>query len=243
MLAEIVKDDWLVPEAVVGFWRANAHGDDLVLQVPDASGVVGDRVLHTLRQQVRHSDGRPNLALADFVAPHDVGLVDHVGAFAVTINGELAQRVAAFEAAGDDYSSIMAKALADRFAEACAEYVHHLVRTELWGYDAAHFAPEELVKERYQGIRPAPGYPACPDHTEKRTIFELLDAEAAIGVALTESCAMTPASSVSGLYFSHAQSRYFGVRRVGPDQLRDYATRKGIDVAEAERWLGPVLQT
>ncbi len=242
MLAEIVEDGWLVPEAVVGFWQANAHGDDLVLQVPDASGVVGRRVLHTLRQQVRHSDGRPNLALADFVAPDDVGLVDHVGAFAVTINGELEQRVAAFEAASDDYSSIMAKALADRLAEACAEYVHHLVRTELWGYDPAEFDPEELVKERYQGIRPAPGYPACPDHTEKRTIFELLEAEAAIGVALTESCAMTPASSVSGLYFSHAQSRYFGVRRVGPDQLRDYAARKGIEVAEAERWLGPVLQ-
>ena len=121
--------------------------------------------------------------------------------------------------------------------------IHERTRTELWGYDTTQFDPEELVKERYQGIRPAPGYPACPDHTEKQTIFELLDAESAIGVALTESCAMTPASSVSGLYFSHAQSRYFGVRRVGPDQLRDYATRKGIDVAEAERWLGPVLQT
>ncbi|MDA3041422.1 MAG: B12-binding domain-containing protein, partial [Actinomycetota bacterium] len=242
MLAEIVEGGWLVPEAVVGFWQANADGDDLVLRVPDASGVMGRRVLHTLRQQVRHSDGRPNLALADFVAPEDVDLVDHVGGFAVTINGELERRVATFEAAGDDYSSIMAKALADRFAEACAEYVHHLVRTELWGYDATHFDLEELVKERYRGIRPAPGYPACPDHTEKRTIFELLDAEAAIGVALTESYAMTPASSVSGLYFSHAQSRYFGVRRVGPDQLRDYAARKGIDVAEAERWLAPVLQ-
>ncbi len=236
MLSDIVAHDWLKPEAVVGFWRASSDGDDLRLDVEGET-----RTLHTLRQQVRHGDNRANLALSDFVAPISTGVVDHVGAFAVTINGELEQRVAAFEAAGDDYSSIMAKALADRLAEACAEYVHHLVRTELWGYQVDEFSGEQLLKEDYQGIRPAPGYPACPDHTEKRSIFELLDATARIGVELTESCAMTPASSVSGLYFSHEQSRYFGVRRVGPDQLRDYAERKGISIEEAERWLSPVL--
>ena len=161
--------------------------------------------------------------------------------FVVTTGAGVAERCATFEAANDDYSSIMLKALADRLAEACAEYLHHRVRTELWGYQLNEFSNEELIREKYQGIRPAPGYPACPDHTEKRTIFEMLDASAAVGVTLTESFAMYPAAAVSGLYFAHPESRYFGVRRVEADQLADYARRKGIPVEEAARWLAPVL--
>ena len=197
--------------------------------------------LHTLLQQVAHADDRPNFALADFVAPEDSGLKDFVGAFAVTAGTGVDERAAGFEADGDDYSSIMLKALADRFAEALAEFTHARVRRELWGYQSDRFTNEELIKERYQGIRPAPGYPACPDHTEKRTIFELLDASGRIGVELTESCAMHPAASVSGLYFAHPQSRYFGVRRIGADQVADYADRKGMAVEDVERWLAPVI--
>ena len=197
--------------------------------------------LHTLRQQVIHADDRPNFALSDFIAPDSAGVKDHIGAFAVTTGTKVEERAAAYEAAGDDYSSIMLKSLADRLAEACAEYMHHRVRTELWGYQTDEFTNSELIKERYQGIRPAPGYPACPDHTEKRTIFDLLDAPGAIGLELTESCAMYPAAAVSGLYFAHPQSRYFGVRKVGRDQLEDYAQRKGMTLDEAERWLRPVL--
>lgn len=168
-------------------------------------------------------------------------LKDHIGAFAVTTGTGVRERCEAFEADDDDYSSIMLKALADRFAEACAEYLHHRVRTDLWGYQGDSFTNEELIRERYQGIRPAPGYPACPDHTEKATIFELLDAPAAIGVSLTESFAMDPAASVSGLYFAHPESRYFGVRKVEADQLEDYADRKGISIKVAAKWLAPVL--
>ncbi len=240
MLAQIINQQWLTAKVVIGFWPANSNGDDITLY-DDTSRSVPLATLHTLRQQVSHPDDRPNFALADFVAPHASGLKDHIGAFAVTTGDGVAERSAAFEAANDDYSSIMLKALADRLAEACAEYVHHLVRTELWGYQNEEFSNVELVKESYQGIRPAPGYPACPDHTEKRTIFSLLDAPNAIGVNLTESYAMDPAASVSGLYFANPQSRYFGVRQVGQDQLEDYAARKGIPVDEAARWLGPVL--
>jgi 5-methyltetrahydrofolate--homocysteine methyltransferase len=189
--------------------------------------------------------GRPNIALADFVAPEETRVGDHIGAFAVTAGHGLDGPdglVAEFEAANDDYSAILAKALADRLAEAFAERLHEKVRRELWGY-----APEEtlsnddLIAERYQGIRPAPGYPACPDHTEKATLFELLDAERRAGIQLTESFAMWPGAAVSGYFLWHPASQYFGVGRIGRDQLEDYARRKGVPVAEAERWLGPNL--
>jgi 5-methyltetrahydrofolate--homocysteine methyltransferase len=186
--------------------------------------------------------GRPNLALADYVAPRESGLADHVGAFAVTAGEGLDRLVAEFEAAHDDYSAIMAKALADRLAEAFAERLHERVRTEFWGYarDEA-LANEQIIHEEYQGIRPAPGYPACPDHTEKGTLFDLLQATRHAGMTLTESYAMLPGAAVSGWYFWHPQARYFGVGKVERDQVEDYARRKGIDLATMERWLAPNL--
>ena len=241
MLDRIINEEWLEAKAVVGFWPAAADGDDIVVMGDDQQGSSELARLHTLRQQVRQTDGRPNFALADFVAPATSGVSDHIGAFAVTTGTQVEARAAAFEADGDDYSAIMLKALADRLAEACAEHLHQEVRTELWGYEQRQFSNDDLIRERYQGVRPAPGYPACPDHTEKRTIFELLDATARIGVSLTESCAMSPAAAVSGLYFSHPESRYFGVRRVGDDQVADYAARKGMSEDEVRRWLAPVL--
>ena len=242
MLDQMIEEQWIDARAVVGFWHANAVGDDITL-FTDASRSTTRATLHTLRQQVRHGDDRPNFALADFIAPASSGLKDYIGAFAVTTGTHVEEIAARFEADNDDYQAIMVKALADRFAEACAEYLHHHVRTDLWGYSEEEFTNDELIKERYQGIRPAPGYPACPDHTEKRTIFELLDAPEAIGLDLTESCAMTPAAAVSGLYFAHPESRYFGVRRVDDDQLEDYADRKGMSVDEAKRWLAPVYRS
>jgi 5-methyltetrahydrofolate--homocysteine methyltransferase len=187
-------------------------------------------------------DGRPNLALADFVAPPELGVRDHVGAFAVTAGHGLDQLGASFEAEHDDYSAILAKALADRLAEAFAERMHERVRQELWGYAPREgLSNEDLIAERYQGIRPAPGYPACPDHTEKRTLFQLLDAEAEAGITLTESYAMLPGASVSGYYLWHPQSHYFGVGRIGRDQLEDVARRKGMPLEDAARWLAPNL--
>jgi 5-methyltetrahydrofolate--homocysteine methyltransferase len=236
MMKRIVDEHWLKARAVVGFFRANSDGaEDIVLP---GQGVT----VHTIRQQMVKNDGRPNYALADFVAPGDAGLTDWLGAFVVTTGIGLEERVAAFEAAHDDYSSIMLKSLADRRAEAFAERLHERVRRELWGY-----APDEqldnqsIIREQYQGIRPAPGYPACPDHTEKGTLFALLDAERNAGVRLTESYAMLPASAVSGYYFWHPQSQYFGVGRIERDQVEAYAARKGMDLATAERWLAPVL--
>jgi 5-methyltetrahydrofolate--homocysteine methyltransferase len=187
-------------------------------------------------------EGRPNVALADFVAPVESGVADYVGAFAVTAGHGLDEIVAQFEAANDDYSAILAKALADRLAEAFAERLHERVRRELWGYAPAEaLSNGDLIAERYQGIRPAPGYPACPDHTEKATIFELLDAETRAGIRLTESFAMWPGASVSGYYLWNPASRYFGVGRIGRDQLADYATRKGMPLEDAARWLAPNL--
>ena len=240
MLDQMIDEQWIDAKAVVGFWPANASGDDITV-FSDVTRSVPLDTLHTLRQQVTHSDDRPNWALADFIAPVESGVKDYIGAFAVTTGTEVEAVASRFEDQNDDYRAIMVKALADRFAEACAEHIHHLVRTDLWGYSEEEFANDELIKERYQGIRPAPGYPACPDHTEKRTIFELLEATERIGLSLTESCAMTPAAAVSGLYFAHPESRYFGVRKVATDQLEDYANRKGIAVKEAARWLAPVL--
>jgi 5-methyltetrahydrofolate--homocysteine methyltransferase len=242
MLEQLIQETWLDARAVVGFWPANAVGDDIrVFADPERS--IELATIHTLRQQVVHSDGRPNYALADFIAPIETGLVDYLGAFVVTTGCGVDAVATRFEAANDDYSSIMIKALADRLAEACAEYLHHRVRTELWGYQRQLFSNEELIKERYEGIRPAPGYPACPDHTEKGTLFDLLGAEERIGVSLTESFAMTPAAAVSGLYFGHPQSRYFGVRRIADDQIADYAARKQMPEADVRRWLAPVIAT
>ena len=241
MLDQMITEEWIDARAVIGFWPANAVGDDIELFV-DATRSEKKATLHTLRQQVKHADDRPNFALADFIAPTDSGLKDYIGAFAVTTGTYVEEIASKFEADNDDYRAIMVKALADRFAEACAEYMHHMVRTDLWGYSNEEFSNDELIKERYQGIRPAPGYPASPDHTEKQTIFDLLGATDAIGLELTESFAMTPAAAVSGLYFAHPESRYFGVRRISTDQLEDYAERKGITTAEAERWLAPVLK-
>jgi 5-methyltetrahydrofolate--homocysteine methyltransferase len=241
MLKQLVEEKWLKASAVAGFWAANSVGDDIAL-FADETRKIPLATLHTLRQQMRRDGGKPNLALADFVAPKESGLADYVGGFAVTAGiGEedVARR---FERANDDYSKIMVKALADRLAEAFAEALHEKVRREFWGYAADEdLSNEALIAEQYRGIRPAPGYPAQPDHTEKRTLFTLLDAENVIGVKLTESCAMWPAAAVSGLYFSHPEARYFGVGKIGRDQVADYAARKGWTVEEAERWLGPIL--
>lgn len=239
MLDLIVKEKWFSARATIGFWPANAEGDDIVLYA-DESRTKSIATLHTLRQQLEKREGRFNAALADFIAP--VGVPDYVGGFVVTAGiGEdaVADR---FKKANDDYSSILCKALADRLAEAFAERMHARVRREFWAYapDEA-LSNDEMILEKYHGIRPAPGYPAQPDHTEKATLFELLDAEATAGVKLTESFAMWPGSSVSGLYFANPESYYFGVGKIERDQVEDYAARKGMSVAETERWLAPVL--
>ncbi|HEY5089504.1 MAG TPA: vitamin B12 dependent-methionine synthase activation domain-containing protein, partial [Polyangia bacterium] len=242
MLRQMVDENWLTANGVIGFWPANAEGDDVV--VYDEAGKTERARLHTLRQQIARSSGnkRAHTALADFVAPRSVGVLDYVGGFAVTAGiGEeaIAER---FSRANDDYSKILSQALADRLAEAFAERLHQRVRREFWGYTADEtLTPEDLIRERYAGIRPAPGYPAQPDHTEKATLFALLDGENATGIKLTESYAMWPGSSVSGLYFSHPESHYFGVGRIERDQAEDYARRKGWSLAESERWLAPIL--
>lgn len=241
MLAKIIDEKWFRPRAVIGFWPANSIGDDIRLFTGDDRGE-DLATFFTLRQQLSKRDGRPNVALSDFVAPVDSGVEDYVGGFVVTAGFEEIAIAERFERANDDYSSILVKALADRFAEAFAEHMHERVRREFWGYASDEtLAPEELIGESYAGIRPAPGYPAQPDHTEKVTLFRLLDAEAATGVKLTESMAMWPGSSVSGIYIGHPDSYYFGVAKVERDQVEDYAARKGMAVEEIERWLGPVL--
>ena len=242
MLDRIVAERWLTARAVVGLWPAQRDGDDIVLFQDDTRAATL-ATIHTLRQQTSRERGRPeNFALADFIAPPDSGLRDYLGGFAVTAGIGLDAHVAAFEADHDDYSAIMLKALADRLAEALAERIHERVRRELWGYAADETLDNDaLIAERYRGIRPAPGYPACPDHTEKRTLFDLLGAEARTGITLTESCAMLPTASVSGFYFSHPDARYFGVGRIERDQVEDYARRKGMPTTEVERWLASNL--
>jgi 5-methyltetrahydrofolate--homocysteine methyltransferase len=241
LLKQLIAEKWLKANAVVGFWPANSIGDDIELYADEAR-TKELATLHTLRQQMARDGTRANLALADFVAPKETGLADYIGGFAVTAGiGEedVARR---FERANDDYSKIMVKALADRLAEAFAEALHTRVRRELWAYAPGEkLSNEELIAEDYAGIRPAPGYPAQPDHTEKRTLFKLLDAEKATGLKLTESCAMWPAAAVSGFYFSHPEASYFGVGKIGRDQAADYTTRKGWSLEETERWLGPIL--
>ncbi|MGV1949684.1 methionine synthase [Agrobacterium vitis] len=241
MLTKIIDETWFRPRAVIGFWPANSVGDDIRLFTDDARKE-DLATFFTLRQQLSKRDGRPNVALSDFVAPVESGVEDYVGGFVVTAGIEEVAISERFERANDDYSSIMVKALADRFAEAFAERMHERVRKEFWGYGADEtYTPEELISESYAGIRPAPGYPAQPDHTEKVTLFNLLDATATTGVTLTESYAMWPGSSVSGIYIGHPDSYYFGVAKVERDQVEDYAARKGMEVREIERWLGPVL--
>jgi 5-methyltetrahydrofolate--homocysteine methyltransferase len=241
MLDRVVEERWLTARGVLGFFPAAAVGDDIEVYAD------GDRdrvrcVLHNLRQQGEHREGVPNRSLGDFVAPRDTGLADHVGAFAVTAGHGLQERIAAFRADHDDYSAIMLEALADRLAEAFAERLHQRVRTEFWGYAAdERLDNDALIAERYVGIRPAPGYPACPEHTEKSTLWELLDVEGTTGIQLTESMAMWPGAAVSGWYFSHPASQYFVVGRLGRDQVADYAERKGWTLQEAERWLSPNL--
>jgi 5-methyltetrahydrofolate--homocysteine methyltransferase len=241
MLDRIIREKWFTAQATIGFWPANAKGDDILVYADEAREKP-IATLHTLRQQLEKREGRFNSALSDFIAPGDSGVPDYIGAFVVTAGiGEdvVADR---FKNANDDYSSILCKALADRLAEAFAERMHARVRREFWGYAPDEkLAADDLILEKYQGIRPAPGYPAQPDHTEKATLFRLLDAENTAGVTLTESFAMWPGSSVSGLYFSHPESFYFGVGKIERDQVEDYAARKGFSVDETERWLAPIL--
>ncbi|UDL94100.1 methionine synthase [Lichenihabitans sp. PAMC28606] len=240
MLARIIEEKWFTPRAVIGFWPAQSVGDDIRL-FDDESGAHSE-TFFTLRQQLSKRDGRPNTALSDFVAPGDVGKRDYIGGFVVTAGSEEIAISTRFAQANDDYSSILVKALSDRFAEALAEFMHERVRREFWGYAADEvLTDQQRLDETYRGIRPAPGYPSQPDHTEKLTLFRLLDAEHAVGVRLTESLAMWPGSSVSGLYLAHPEAHYFGVAKVERDQAEDYAARKGMPLREVERWLSPIL--
>jgi len=241
MLDTLIKEKWLTANGVIGFFPANAVGDDIEVYT-DESRTEVLTTLYNLRQQGEHRDGVPNKSQGDFIAPKDTGLADYVGAFAVTAGLGSGDKIAEFKAANDDYSAILLESLADRLAEAFAERLHQRVRTEFWGYQPdEHLDNEALIAEKYRGIRPAPGYPSCPEHTEKVTLWELMDVKERTGIELTESMAMWPGASVSGWYFSHPQSQYFVVGRLAQDQVADYAKRKGWTLAEAERWLGPNL--
>ena len=240
ILNRIVNEKLLEARAVYGFWPAASDHDDVILYT-DPSRATELCRFHMLRQQWDRRGRADFRSLADYIAPVDAGREDFVGAFAVTTGHGVAPLVAEYEAANDDVNAIMVKAIADRLAEALAEKMHGMARVD-WGYGASEsLSNDELVAEQYRGIRPAHGYPACPDHTEKRTLFDLLDAEKNVGIELTENFAMTPAASVSGLYFAHPQARYFAVDRVSKDQVEDYARRKGMQLAEVERWLSPNL--
>ena len=242
MLAKVIDEQWLNPRAVFGLFPANSisHDDIEIYSNEDRDGLL--TILHSLRQQTRKPQGQCNYALADFIAPKETGVRDYIGVFAVSAGFGIEEHLRRFEAAHDDYSAIMLKALADRLAEALAECLHHKIRTEFWGYAAGEDLDNNaLIAERYRGIRPAPGYPACPDHTEKRLIWELLQVQENTGMELTESCAMYPAASVSGMYFAHPSSRYFGLGKINTDQVEDYAIRKSFEMHEMERWLSPNL--
>jgi 5-methyltetrahydrofolate--homocysteine methyltransferase len=243
LLRRIVEEKWISASAVVGFWPANSIGDDIVLYEDDTR-TKQRATLHTLRQQIARdpSRNRAHTALSDFIAPAETGIADYIGGFAVTSGIGEDEAIERHVAKTDDYTRIMAKALCDRLAEAFAEAMHHKVRKELWGYAKSEsLSNDDLILEKYQGIRPAPGYPAQPDHTEKATLWNLMDVERAAGITLTESYAMWPGASVSGLYFANPESHYFGVGKIERDQVEDYAARKGWSVEEAERWLAPVL--
>jgi 5-methyltetrahydrofolate--homocysteine methyltransferase len=237
LLDTMIAEKWLTPKGTIGFWEASSHEDDVEVKTDD--NIVQ---LSFLRQQIKKAADQPNLSLADFIAPKASGTKDYIGAFAVTLHG-IEEHLKRFEANLDDYNKIMLQALADRFAEAFAEALHLKVRKEYWGYDKEEsLSNEDLIKEQYMGIRPAPGYPACPDHTEKYKLFDMLKATESIGIQLTESLAMYPASSVCGWYFSNPKSQYFGVGKIQRDQLEDYAKRKNMELHVAERWLSPVLE-
>jgi len=241
MIESIVAENWLTARAVIGFYPANSVGDDVEVYTDEGRGTVLTR-FHFLRQQMSKRAGRPNYCLADFVAPKETGVADYIGGFAVTAGIGIEEHLSGFQRNHDDYNDILLKALADRFAEAFAEHMHERVRKEFWGYAPDEdLSNEALIKEQYRGIRPAPGYPACPDHSEKRILFDLLDAEKNASITLTESFAMWPGASVSGFYFSHPESRYFGIGKVDRDQVKDYARRKGLGVAETERLLASNL--
>jgi 5-methyltetrahydrofolate--homocysteine methyltransferase len=237
MLGRIVAEKWLRARAVIGFWPANSRGDDVVVQTSD-----GPVTLHHLRQQADKPVERPDFCLSDFIAPQESGKQDWIGGFAVTAGHGIEEHVARFEAGHDDYNAILLKSLADRLAETLAERMHQRARTEFWGYarDEA-LGVDEIIDEKYRGIRPAPGYPACPEHSEKATLFRLLSAGGNAGMVLTDNFAMLPAASVSGWYFSHPRSQYFVLGRVSKEQVEDYARRKGVNLAQAERWLAPNL--
>jgi 5-methyltetrahydrofolate--homocysteine methyltransferase len=245
LLDKIINEKWLRAQGVIGFWEANTTAPDTI-RVRAGSGTIN---LESLRQQIKKAPDQPNLSLSDFIKPAAAaddkpvtGGTDHIGAFSVTLIG-IETHIKKFEAAYDDYNNIMLQALADRLAEAFAERLHERVRKEFWGYIRDEkLTNEDLIKEQYSGIRPAPGYPACPDHTEKYKLFELLGGEEATGILLTESLAMFPASSVCGWYFSHPQSQYFGVGKIQQDQFEDYLQRKGLSREDMERWLRPVME-
>ncbi len=243
MLAKLIAEKTIQAKAVIGFWPvAQVDDDDIELYADESKSDVVARI-HFLRQQMRKPGGGPNQSLADFIAPRQLDLDDYLGGFVVTTGIGVADLVKQYEDNGDDYSSILVKALADRLAEALAEAMHQRVRKEFWGYARAEdLSNEQLIKEAYRGIRPAPGYPACPDHTQKATLFALLDAETRTGVSLTEHYAMHPAASVCGFYFSHPEARYFGLGKIARDQIDSYAARKKIDRMEAEKWLSPQLE-
>ena len=242
MLQQIVGEQWLSAKAVIGFFPANSvNDDDVEVYTDDTRKHVLTR-FHFLRQQMEKREGRANLCLADFIAPKESGIADYIGGFAVTAGLNIEAKLEEFKAQHDDYNDILLKALADRLAEAFAERMHERVRKEFWGYASDEsLSNEELIKEAYQGVRPAPGYPACPDHTEKPELFRVLEADKRAGITLTDGMAMWPASSVSGFYFSHSDSQYFGVGKITKDQVEDYAKRKKIPLEEAERWLAPNL--
>jgi len=241
MLQKIVDQKWLKAKAVIGFWPANSLGDDVELYKDEKRGEIYESI-HFLRQQMKKRSGKANLCLADFVAPKETGIADYMGGFAVTAGIGIEEKLELFKGKHDDYNDILLKALADRLAESFAEQMHLRVRNEFWGYAMSeNFSNQELIKEKYRGIRPAPGYPACPDHTEKTSLFALLNARQNAGIELTDSMAMLPASSVSGYYFAHPDSHYFGLGKISRDQVEDYAKRKNMDMRLAERWLSPNL--
>ena len=241
MLAKIVKEKWFEARAIFGLFPANAVGDDIEIYA-DENRAHTIMCLHSLRQQTQKPPGQYNYALADFLLPKQQGITDYMGAFAVAAGFGMEERLAEFEKDHDDYSAIMLKALADRFAEALAERLHQRIRKEFWGYaNDENLDNDSLIAEQYQGIRPAPGYPACPDHTEKALLWELLDVHKHTGIELTESFAMHPGAAVSGWYFAHPESRYFGLGKINQDQVEDYAKRKGETLDFMERWLSPNL--
>ncbi|MFT4635680.1 MAG: 5-methyltetrahydrofolate--homocysteine methyltransferase, partial [Chitinophagales bacterium] len=241
MLKQIIDEKWLEARGVIGFFPANSVADDIQIYTDETRTEVA-KTLHHLRQQDVKKGAQPNYCLSDFVAPKESNKADYIGGFAVTSGHKIEQKIAEFEAQHDDYQSIMLKVLADRLAEAFAEHMHERVRKEFWAYEADEALDNDsLIREKYRGIRPAPGYPACPDHTEKATLWEMLEPGKNAGMSITESFAMLPTAAVSGWYFAHPESRYFSVTRIQQDQVIDYANRKGMDLISAERWLSPIL--